>query len=81
MYILKKWGIITSNDFNDFFTPPERRKRYLHGLVYNHPVFKDGDHITTSRIVEANGKVVKTYSGSKYLLEVSFGSNIPSTIK
>lgn len=70
MIRLKNWSVFASN--NNEFLPPELLYFHLQGKAYGHPRFNDGDHITTSRIVEINDKgdhkEAKTRSGSVYCL-------------
>lgn len=63
---IKNWSVVTT--FNPY-TPPETQKASLNGNVYGHPRFEDGKNVITSTIVEVNGNIVKTYSGSVYELE------------
>ena len=52
----------------DPYTAPECAQPYLKGNVEGHPNFEDGKHISTSPIVDAEGRVVTTRSGSTYKL-------------
>ncbi len=63
--VIDNWSI-TSHD--DPYTPPEARTIRLHGDVKNHPRFGDGVTVTTSPVVQAKGRVVRTKSGSRYRL-------------
>lgn len=47
-----------------FLTP----SRSVEGLVYDHPAHTDGSVITTSKVVLAEGRLIKTLSGSTYQL-------------
>jgi len=60
-YHLHRWSIGTDTDP---WIPPECQKLRLHG-------YRDQDPraVRTSHIVEVNGREVKTYSGSIYILE------------
>lgn len=65
---LENWATITSPDP---WLAPELQRLYLVGTVYNHSDperHPDGKEIRTSYIVEAQGRVVKTASGSVYKL-------------
>lgn len=61
MIRLKNW-LITTNQ--NGFIPPELVENYLHGNVYGHPKFNDGDPINTSPIRGISDcgeyKIVKT---------------------
>jgi hypothetical protein len=54
------------------YTPPECQAHGLHGTVYGHPRFFDGDEITTTECAslrtEGDNVIVITRSGSEYLL-------------
>jgi len=66
-YELRNWSMIMRGDD---FTPPECRTQCLHGEVYHHGQFNNGEKVSTSRIVELNlaeGFAI-TASGSKYKL-------------
>lgn len=58
---IDNWSI-SSND--NGFTAPERIKYYVHGYVYGHPNFNDGDPVTTAYILELDveRRYVKTKS-------------------
>lgn len=58
---LENWSVVT----RDPYSPPEYGI-YLAGSVYGHATRPDGQKITTSRIVEVNGRKVTTASGSIY---------------
>jgi hypothetical protein len=67
---IEKWGVVPLG--TDPYTPPECRAHGLTGTVYGHPVFDDGDPITTSAFhslrQEGDNVIVTTRSGSEYLL-------------
>jgi len=67
LMILKNW----STDTMDPYQPPEQRKIFLRGQIYNdyRGRFADGDWIHTSSIKEVVGDIVLTHSGSIYILE------------
>jgi hypothetical protein len=65
MYKLENWSTTSQSDA---YTAPECLEIILQGNVYGNPKFRDGDHILTSCIVSMVGRVITTYSGSKYLL-------------
>jgi hypothetical protein len=60
---IKRWDIIG--------TFPLFGVARLHGLVYDHPRFEDGEEVVSSPIVEMNllSRIVKTHSGRVYHLE------------
>lgn len=65
---LENWSIGIGGD--DIYLAPELQPKYLHGLVYGHPKFNDGEEINTSSIVriDKDREMVLTYSGSEYVL-------------
>lgn len=63
---LKNWAVITNDNG---YTAPEAIVKQLSGYVYGHSKFLDGQHVVTSKIIDVNGRVVKTTSGSFYVLE------------
>lgn len=67
MYRLENWSVTMANPFG----APETGGS-MHGKVYGHPRFDDGDKVTTSKIKDVDtstgGHVVITHSGSRYLL-------------
>ncbi len=69
MIRLKKWSVFSEGNQ---YTAPELQSHKLHGQVYGHPKFNDGDSIDTSRIVKITDKgthkEVETWSGSIYEL-------------
>lgn len=50
------------------YTAPELISFFLHGKVKNHPKFTDDEFVRTSSIVDVDGNIVTTQSGSKYEL-------------
>lgn len=54
---------------SDPFKAPEQVVKYLTGNVEGHPKFEDGDKVSTSAIVDAEGSIITVASGRKYLLE------------
>jgi len=50
------------------YTAPELVSLRLHGNVYGHPRFDEGEEVTTSAIDKIDGDVVVTRSGSRYEL-------------
>lgn len=66
MYQLKDWMFVYYAE-GKLLDPTSGQQ--LFGKVYGHPRFDDGDKVTTSRIMEVNGKIVKTKSGSEYELK------------
>lgn len=67
MIFLRDWSV--GNLLESPFAAPEQGVFALQGIVFGHPNFVDGASITTSEIKEVKGKIVKTHSGSSYLLE------------
>jgi hypothetical protein len=65
MIKLENWYI---TGIENPYQAPELRKLYLVGNTTGHPLHKDGKLVTTSSIVNANGRVVHTSSGSGYEL-------------
>jgi len=63
--LLECWSVVEDDDG---YMAPELRTKYLRGRVYGHRDKEDGTHVTTSRIVNANGRRVTTSSGSIYEL-------------
>ena len=74
MIRIENWSIVQLGF--DPYRPPEAQEQALHGTVYGHPGFGDGEEVTTSSIVSGatcDGRItVRTRSGSEYELgEVS----------
>jgi len=65
MITLNNWSTTTIN--NDPYLAPELRKIHLQGKVTGHPCFPDGHQITTTRIIDADGLVVKTKNTTYHL--------------
>ena len=65
---IENWSLCTT--LFDPYKPPELHAKKVHGNVYGHPTYPDGEEITTSRIIEVNAAThtVKTVSGSVYEL-------------
>lgn len=63
---LENWSIVVMG--TDPYQAPECQTACLHGNVYGHPKFKDGDAINTSAIKRKVGELIETYSGSQYEL-------------
>lgn len=61
--ILRDWSVCPLGRY----TAPELGSR-LQGKAYDHPLFQDGEGVTTSKIVKADGLVITTLSRD-YLLE------------
>ena len=64
---IENWSMI-NDPVNDMYTAPECRSYIICGNVYNHKSYEDGKFIRTSAIVNVNGRIVETYSGSIYEL-------------
>ena len=70
IYVLKKWGVISTMKYKDIkYKAPECLLLSLQGYIYNNPNFKDESFVTTSSIMNANGRYIETQSGSIYKLE------------
>lgn len=63
---LENWSVIKT-DLNPY-APPEQQFGQLRGAVYGHPKHGNGTIVHTSWIIDANGKHVKTISGTIYEL-------------
>lgn len=61
-YGMRNWSVVYVG--SDPYKAPEQCSACLSGEVVDHPSRPDGDRVTTSAIVEAAGRNVKTYSGS-----------------
>jgi hypothetical protein len=70
---LENWSCCT--DIDDPYMAPELKVilggLHLQGSVFGHPKFEDGKHVTTSRITDVNGKIVKTRNTEYELGEVN----------
>lgn len=62
---LENWSIVSTEDP---YKAPEQRLARLHGTVFGHSRFDDGETITTSPVVEQKDGIVVTQSGSRYEL-------------
>ncbi|MBU2249069.1 MAG: hypothetical protein KKD77_20145 [Gammaproteobacteria bacterium] len=62
---IQNWYVTSKSDP---YSAPELMRKVIAGNVYGHDEFTDGTPIYTSSIVEAEGRNVNTYSGSKYQL-------------
>lgn len=67
--VLHDWSVVFDGGAN-VFTPPELMTIHLSGRVFGHPDDRhpDGKAIRTSAVVSAEGRIVKTRSGSTYRL-------------
>ena len=75
---LERWSLV--NLAASPWQPPEVGVQGLHGRVYGHPRFEDGDEVTTTRVVKVEVEklyapdgvscciAVLTASGSRYTL-------------
>ena len=63
---LESWSVIAGEVSP--YTAPELIRPKLHGKVYGHPRFTDGDEVTTSPFLRAEGEVIITASGTRYEL-------------
>ena len=66
IYRLECWRIVVPEECK--YTAPELVPLLVEGAVYGNPRFEDGDPITTSSVVEVSGRIITTYSGSRYRL-------------
>lgn len=67
MITLRNWCVKLED--SDGYTAPEMIERYLVGEVFGHPKHEDGKAISTSPIDVADGRDVKTLSGTVYRLD------------
>lgn len=67
MYRLREWSVVDTSD--DPYLAPEQRPLKVKGKVYDNPRFTEGEEIVTSHIVGVEGRIVRTRSGSEYLLD------------
>ena len=65
MKTLQDWAIVSNATP---YTAPECITQSLHGRVYGHAKFADGETVRTSYIVGKRGHLVVTKSGSLYKL-------------
>lgn len=65
---IENWRVVVRD--KDFYKAPECGVNCLSGDVYGHPRHEDGTCVTTTKIVDSDGKFVKTRSGSLYELGV-----------
>jgi hypothetical protein len=63
---LENWSIV--NLTNDPYKAPEQQKVGLHGRVFGHDRHAEGAEVSTSSIVSVLKPVVKTKSGTEYIL-------------
>jgi hypothetical protein len=63
---LLNWSTVIANPYQ---APEVGCNIRLCGEVEDHPNFKDGDRIETSRVKSSIGRIVETRSGSVYSLE------------
>lgn len=67
MYRLENWSVVCLA--NNPYMAPELRTSHLSGQIYGRrPEFLDGEIVTTSYIVKAEGNKITTFSGSVYIL-------------
>jgi hypothetical protein len=60
---MENWSVVDRpEDRANVFLPPECRKAAIHGEVYGHPSYPNGDLITTSPIVAVEGNKVECAS-------------------
>jgi hypothetical protein len=65
---LENWSVTT--DCQNEFLAPELMIKRLHGDVYGHPSFNDGDSVSTSTLekFDYKNRAAKTRSGTEYEL-------------
>ena len=63
-FTLQNWECLGSGPY----VAPELRVIRLVGYVYGHPSRPDGHKIQTTRIVDAQGRIITTRSGTQYRL-------------
>ncbi len=63
---LECWSVASLDP--ERFRPPEDAAIVLHGKVYGHPRKPDGSEVSTSAMVDADGRLVWTKSGTCYEL-------------
>jgi hypothetical protein len=64
---LQDWSV-RSGGPGEWFLAPEVAPVRLEGVVTGHPRKSDGKRVVTTRIVESEGRIVTTRSGTKYRL-------------
>lgn len=69
MIRLENWSVIVRA--KDSYQAPELWSTTLYGNAYGHPKFNDGDIVSTSSIMEVNGRIIKTYNSVYELGKVS----------
>lgn len=60
--LLENWSMVSGR-----YEAPELGFSF-HGNVYGHPIFNDGDGVTTTKIIDMKDNVFYTRSGTKYKL-------------
>lgn len=63
---LNKWAVVYLPP--NPYTAPEACPPRLYGIVEAHPRFRDGDDVTTTRIIGQKNGLIVTRSGSEYEL-------------
>lgn len=65
---IENWLKYTHVD--DCWTPPELGSQVLHGQVFGHPSFEDGERVHTSNLEgwDEEHQAVVTHSGRRYIL-------------
>lgn len=63
---IEHWSVATRE--RDHYLSPELQTPCLQGVVYGHPIFKDGGYILTARIIGKRGELIKTRTGNFYEL-------------
>lgn len=71
MPILRNWSLLQGGPVSPY-KPPEMSEQRLHGRVYGHDSFNDGDEITTTTITKIeilNDEIIVTTRNTSYVLE------------
>jgi len=63
---IENWSVCHSK--GGLYDPPEMWQPCLSGNVYGHPRKPDGHSVSTSPIVDVNGRLITTATGTIYLL-------------
>jgi hypothetical protein len=62
---IQDWSITVKSDG---YTAPELISPRLVGIVFGHPVKKDGEKVMSGPIIKVEGRIVTTHSGTVYHL-------------
>ena len=64
MVRLENWSVVTRNPY----MAPEVSRPHLAGIAHGHRRRPEPHSVVTSRIVEVSGRIITTWSGTKYRL-------------